>query len=162
MTHPSAENLTDYLHHALAPEDDALIHTHLETCASCRADYQHEARLTEILRAHARKQERELPAGVVARIWDKVETGGARPSFWESLHALLRPAIAVSVAAAIVLAAYFGPVYWKARTASPPSIDAMYYLQDHATMTGTLPFADSAVMPASLQNDVALSADATR
>jgi Putative zinc-finger len=161
MTHPTAENLTDYLHHALSPEDDAQIHTHLETCASCRSDYQHEARLTEILRAHARKQERDLPAGVVARIWDRIDVGGDRPSFWETLHAFLRPTIAVSAAAALLLAAYFGPAYWNARTL-PPSIDAAYYLQDHAAVTGTLPFADTAAMPAALQNDVALSADANR
>jgi putative zinc finger protein len=161
MMHPTNENLTDYLYHALSAEDDARIHTHLETCAVCRADYQREARLTEILRAHARRQERDLPAGVIARIWDKINAETARPRFWETARALFRPAVGIPIAAAIALAAYFGPAYWNARNA-PPSIDAMYYLQDHATMNDTLPFADSAAMPASLQNDVAMAADASR
>lgn len=159
--HITPENLVDYIYNALTPEDDAQIYTHLESCAACRASYDREAQMTEMLRAHARRHELDLPPGVVARIWDSVESAEPRTTLWERARAILRPAIVFPVAAAIALALYFGPTYWNARNA-PPSIDAMYYLQDHASMTGTLPFSDSAAMPASLQNDVALTADASR
>ncbi len=140
MQHPNTEELTDYLHNALAPQQDAAIHAHLDDCVLCRDEYAAEVRLSELLRSQAAREERELPPMLKASIWQAVRT--LQPSPMERLHAWLRPAYAIPVAAVIVAAAVFGPAYLQGTRDGAPTIDAAYYLQDHAAMNTTVPFGD--------------------
>jgi anti-sigma factor RsiW len=145
-THPSIEQIVDYLHGELSAPDDAAIHAHLAGCPSCDERRSDEVAITEMLRAHARAGERDLPGGVVAKIRHAV----AQPSAWERLRAGLRPvfALPVAVAAAIVLYLGFGTRHATAAT----TIDARLYVDDHAALAATEPFADAPV-PAELTSD---------
>src|ERR1700719_4446747 len=105
--HPDINQLIDYIHRELAPEEDAAILLHIESCDECRTRYESETRLSEALRLYGLKTERDLPAGVVDRIWDGVYAA-QQPAWTERLRALLRPAIAVPVGVAAALAIYFG------------------------------------------------------
>jgi len=150
MNHITHEQLIDYLHGALAPEDDAAVHTHLDSCSDCTSAYQDEAALTEALRAHALAEERDLPSGVVASIWAAIEASQRR-SFARTLAAWLRPAVLVPIAAVVVIALMLAPRLIP--SSSAPTIDAAYYLQDHAALGSTMPFADSNAVPSALEND---------
>src|SRR5215469_10734874 len=96
--HTTTEAIIDYLHGELSPEADAALLVHLESCDECRAMYEEQARLSESLRTYGQMTERDLPQGVVARIWDAVEARPAQPSFGQRIAALFRPAIAVPIA----------------------------------------------------------------
>ena len=148
MMHLTNEQLIDYLHGALTPEQDADVYEHIESCGQCRAEYDAELALTDILRAHAASEEQELPATLKAEIWSRIRA--AEPSIWSRITAWVRPSVAVPVAAAIALAAYFGTSYLGPQGA--PSIEAAYYLQDHAALNGTVPFSDQSVNPVEMQN----------
>jgi anti-sigma factor RsiW len=144
IEHATTEQLIDYLHGELDPARDAALLAHLESCGVCRARHEDEARIAEALRSHARASERELPPGVVARIWEQLEKPPKRsPIAW-----LLRPALALPLAAALVFAAFFGYVH-----TGQTSIDAAYYLDDHDALVGTVPFGEGNVVPTSLMND---------
>lgn len=148
MQHLNSEILLDYIHGELAPSQDAQVYAHIESCAPCRAEYDAEVAIGEVLRSNAALDERELPASVKAEIWQRVRAG--RPSALSRLGAWLRPAIALPAAAAIALAAYFGTMY--AGPHGAPSIEASYYLQDHAAMNSTIPFSDhTSANPAALE-----------
>lgn len=136
--HLTNEQLLDYMHGALAPQKDAAVYAHMETCEPCRAQYDTEVRLSELLRAHARREEREMPATLKAEIWSRIRE--AQPSAAHRLFGWLRPSIAVPIAAAIALGAYFGPSI--VGSGGPPAIEASYYLQDHAALNSTIPFND--------------------
>ncbi|MBV8638601.1 MAG: zf-HC2 domain-containing protein [Candidatus Eremiobacteraeota bacterium] len=154
--HTTTENIIDYLHHELGPEADAALLLHLKSCAQCAAMYEEQARLSESLRAFARASERELPQGVVARIWDAVDAQAPQPSVTQRIAAFFRPAIVVPVAAVLVVGAFFG--YSATHHASPMiTIDAAYYLRDHASINNTMPFGESSVEPTSLRSDESAS-----
>lgn len=136
--HLANEKLIDYMHGGLAPEEDARVYAHLESCPACRSDYDAELALTEMLRTYALHESRDLPSSVKAEIWDRIRT--ARPSAVSRLTEWLRPAVALPMAAAIALAAYFGTAYLGPRPAA--AIDAAYYLQDHESLNSTVPFGD--------------------
>lgn len=156
--HTTIEELIDYLHGELEPERDAAILMHLQHCQTCSTAYDGQARLTESIRAYARASERELPQGVVNRIWDQIESERRQPSWTQRIAALWRPAIAVPAAAVIVVAAFFG--YSSLHVAAPmTTIDASYYLQDHAALTNTVPFNEGTVVPPGLQPDENMTAD---
>ncbi|GAC1498354.1 MAG: hypothetical protein NVS1B14_01350 [Vulcanimicrobiaceae bacterium] len=140
MQHLKTEELTDYLHNALEPARDASIHAHLEDCVRCRDAYAAEMRLSEFLRSQAALEERELPPMLKASIWQAIRT--LSPSPIERLQAWLRPAYAIPVAAVIAAAAVFGPAYLQGTRDGAPTIEAAYYLQDHAAMNTTVPFGD--------------------
>lgn len=148
MMHLTNEDLIDYMHGELSPQRDATVHEHMESCEACRAEYDAELAMTEILRAHAREEELELPPTVKAEIWSRVRS--APPSFWSRLGGWIRPSVAVPIAAVIALAAYFGTSYLGPQGA--PAIEAGYYLQDHAALKGTVPFNDHSGAPADLMN----------
>lgn len=152
--HTTTEAIIDYLHRELSPEEDAALLVHLGSCPECSATYEEQARLSESLRAYSRASERELPQGVVARIWDAVEAQQARPTFVQRIAAAFRPAIAVPIAAVLVVGAYFGYTATH-HTPSIVTIDAAYYLRDHASLNSTMPFGESQVEPASLRGDEA-------
>jgi len=109
--HPSIEELVDYMHGELTPERDAAVHAHLVDCSSCSQIRDSEASLTDLLRAHANAEERDLPPSVIAGIRNAV----ARPMrpAW-SLQLLLRPAVAIGAAAAIAAIVYVGIPAWHA------------------------------------------------
>jgi anti-sigma factor RsiW len=156
--HPNQELLIDYLHGELAPGEDAALLLHLESCADCQARYQDEVELSESLRAYARASERELPAGVRNAIWAAIESGERMPSWPQRMAAWLRPAVALPIAAALVLAAFIG--YGSTTHRSGTTIDAAYYLDDHAAITSAVPFSEGNTVPAALYTQE--NADATQ
>jgi anti-sigma factor (TIGR02949 family) len=137
MQHLTDEKLIDYLHGALAPQDDAAVYAHIEACPECRKRYDTEVALTEMLRSHNQHEERELPATLKAEIWQRIreQEAPARGGFWS----MFRPALALPVAAALALGLYFG--VWH-NGSGAPTIEAAYYLQDHAALNSTVPFND--------------------
>lgn len=151
--HPSTDTLIDYIHRELSPQDDAAILLHVESCDDCRARYETEARLSEALRTHAAETERELPQGVVNSIWAALEAAPA-PSFGERLREIFKPVVAVPLAAAIAVAIYFG-VATTHHTGPRTTIDAAYYLDDHAALNSTTPFGEGDAVPAQLVGDQA-------
>ncbi len=147
-THPNQELFIDYLHGELAPGEDAALLQHLESCAACRAHYQDELELSESLRTYARVTERELPAGVRNAVWAAIESGERTPSWPQRALAWLHPAVALPIAAALVLAAFIG--YGSSAHHSGTTIDAAYYLDDHAAVTSAVPFNEGNAIPAAL------------
>ncbi|PZR58453.1 MAG: hypothetical protein DLM50_02930 [Candidatus Meridianibacter frigidus] len=140
MQHPTTERLIDYIHAALAPQDDAAVHMHLDECSECRQEHAVQIRLSEMLRADAAAHERELPPMLKAQIWNAVRS--LEPTAMDRVRAWLRPAYSVPVAAALIVAAFVAPGYLHHNASGAPSIDAAYYLQDHAAMNGATPFGD--------------------
>ncbi|MHB8433963.1 MAG: anti-sigma factor [Candidatus Tyrphobacter sp.] len=150
--HIDSSTLIDYLHHELAPGQDVLVHAHLTACTECAGAYEAEARLTEALRAEARAAERELPL----RVEDHILTGIADrpiPAWFQRLHILVRPAIGLPAAAVLVLALALGFASLDSHTQHAPTIAAAYYLDAHAALSNrSLPFAQTSVVPAALDN----------
>ncbi len=159
--HVTTEQLIDYLHGELAPGDDAEILQHLEHCGACALAYDEQARVSEALRAYARMSERELPQGVVNRIWDRIDREERSPSWGARIAAFWRPAIAVPVAALLVIGIFFG--YSATHRTPITTIDASYYLQDHAAITGTVPFSEGIIVPSGMGSNApaTTTADAT-
>jgi len=116
--HYDADTLDDYLHGALGPERDAVIHAHLEACAACRALYDEAATVRDWLRAAAQAEEREFPSMIRARVWERVRAMPAPLSFADRLRALWRPMIAVPVAAVLAVFIYVGVPH----AGTPPSL----------------------------------------
>ena len=148
MQHLTNDILLDYIHGELPPSRDAEVYAHIDSCPACRSEYEAEVAIGEVLRSNAALQERELPSSVKAEIWQRVRA--AKPSPWSRFAGWFRPAVAIPAAAAIALAAYFGTAYVGPHGA--PSIEASYYLQDHAAMNSTIPFSDhTSANPAALE-----------
>jgi hypothetical protein len=148
--HLNIEQLTDYLHHALDPESDAAAYTHISECVTCGAAYGREAALSEALRAQARATERDLPIGVLVTVRSRIVAEASRSRAWETVRSWLRPAFVIPAVAIAAVALYIGIPRFVANR-QPTAIQAAYYLQDHAEMNGTMPFADAtSAVPASL------------
>ena len=150
QTHPTPEQLVEYLHGELTPPHDAAVHAHLAECSACAQAYEAEASLTELLRAHARSEERELPYRVVAGIRDAA-AGATAPPIWERIRSALRPVVLIPAAAALAIALYFGMSERHSGGATP--INAAYYVDSHAALTATTPFSEDAPIPAMLTSD---------
>jgi predicted anti-sigma-YlaC factor YlaD len=149
--HVTTETLIDYLHHELSAEDDAHVHVHLAQCAPCRGGYEAQAQLSERLRAFARSEERELPARVLFGVREQIAR--RRGPAWLRFDAVLRPAVGLPVAAAIVLAAAVGFSSLHPSLTHAPSVAAAYYLDDHAALSNRLmPLSQPAAVPATLTN----------
>lgn len=138
IDHLTTDTLIDFLHGELPAQDDVRVHAHLATCAACRGEYESEATLGEALRASAAREAREMPSLVSAAVWQRVRE--ARPGPFARLAALLRPIVAVPVAAALVLGAFVASPLVHSNTA--PKIDAAYYLQAHAAQAGESPLSE--------------------
>jgi len=146
--HYNADTLDDYLHGALGPERDAVIHAHLEACSACRALYDEAATVRDWLRAAAQAEEREFPSMIRARVWERVRVIQATPSFADRLRALWRPMVAVPVAAVLAVFVYVGVPH-----AGPPptGVAATYLLEEHAAVASDNPLADRGlIVPASV------------
>ncbi|MBV9718280.1 MAG: zf-HC2 domain-containing protein [Candidatus Eremiobacteraeota bacterium] len=142
QTHPSIEAIVDFLHGEMPAPQLAAIAAHLAGCPECQDRRAAEDAITDAVRAYAREQERALPANVVAGIRRGIEPGGA-PWGWEGFRAVLRPIYAVPLAAAIALVLYIG-ISARHGENVPPAIDSAYYVENHAVMAETAPFADGA------------------
>jgi anti-sigma factor RsiW len=140
-THPSIEQIVDYLHGELPPAQDAAMHAHLAGCPPCDERRAEEAAIGEALRAHVRAAERELPAGIAQRIRDATER--SRESAWERVGAFFRPIVLIPTAAAVAVALFLVGYGWHNATA-PTEIDAASYVNDHAAMAAGAPFGDAA------------------
>ncbi|HLY03261.1 MAG TPA: zf-HC2 domain-containing protein [Candidatus Cybelea sp.] len=150
--HPTPDELVDYLHGELPAARSAAIAAHIAGCPECADARDAEISLTQLLRAHARAQERELPPGVVAGIWEKARSHP--PSVWERLSAALRPAIAVPVAIAIAAFLFFS-IKVAHGPAHAATIDAGYYVENHATLDAATPLSEDDPIPQTLANDAA-------
>jgi anti-sigma factor RsiW len=149
QTHPTPEQLVEYLHGELPPPHDAAVHAHLAECSACARAYEAEAALRELLRAHARSQERELPYRVVAAVRDAAET--TAPPAWERFRSALRPVVLIPAAAALAVALYFGMS--GRHSGGATAINAAYYVTNHAALQATTPFSEDAPIPATLTSD---------
>ena len=151
--HIPIERLIDYLHRELDSAEDAQVHAHLDACGHCRCVYDEEAQLSDTLRSYARASECELPPGLATRI--KARTQESVPiSGWTRLRLWMRPLVVVPVGAAVALALYFTSTALHTSTTTATTIGAVYYLEDHAALTSTVPFGSSgSVVPASLVSD---------
>jgi anti-sigma factor RsiW len=146
--HVSPERLVEYMHGELPASEDAAVHAHLAGCRECREAYDSEVALTEMIRGHARAEERDLPPGVVATIRSAV--AGAERPWWTRLGDSLRPlAIGTAVAAGLLVGAFLSLRTWHTH-AQASTIDAAYYLDDHAALSQTTPFGEGTVVPAAL------------
>ena len=147
MQHLTNETLLDYIHGALSPQEDASVYSHMELCEQCRREHDAEVALGEALRAQAAATELEMPAMLKAAIWSEIRA--AKPTAWSRFAGAFRPAIALPVAAALAIGLYFGAT--SLNGPSGPTIEAAYYLQDHAELTGTTPFSDRNVNPTDME-----------
>jgi predicted anti-sigma-YlaC factor YlaD len=146
QTHPPLEQLVEFLHGELPAPQDALVHAHLAACSQCANAYEAEASLTEILRAHATSQERELPGAIAAAIRDAIERP-RQARAWEMIRSMLRLVLVIPAAAAIAVALYFGTSAWHHRPAAATPINAAYYVDNHAALTADAPFSEDAPIP---------------
>jgi len=143
MQHYESDVLEDYLSGELAPEHDAAVHAHLETCPDCRHVHAEAAALRDWVRAAARAEEREFPAGIAASVWAEIRT--PVPTLAERLRAFWRPLVAIPVgAAAIALAIAFNPLH----PATVQRVAAAYYLEAHNARAAENPFADRSTVTA--------------
>jgi anti-sigma factor RsiW len=133
--HITNADLIDYIRHELRPERDALVLAHLESCDGCRREYEAEASLGEMLKRAAAREEREFPSLVSARVWEAIRNEKPSPFAW--LQTLLRPAIAVPVAAAAAVAIFFATPIGHQGGGS--TIAATYYLEQHAAQQAQNP-----------------------
>ena len=149
--HPTREEIVDFQHRALEPGADAVLLAHIEICVPCAAIHDEEARLTELVRVHARSEHLELPLGFAAATLARARER-ERPRFVEQFLAWWRPAVAVPAAAFLVLAALLAPVVLP-RLHHPSQINALHDLRDHAALMATVPFEDSSQAPIVLASD---------
>lgn len=143
MHHLTSDQLVDFIHGEFSPEEDAFAHAHLASCASCRAEADAEVALREYLRSAAAADEREMPSAIKAAIWEQIRV--ARPGPFAALAALLRPAIAVPLAAVVLLGGYFASPL--AHRGTPPTVAASYYFEAHAVQSARSPLAERATTP---------------
>ena len=148
--HPTPDELVDYLHEELPAARSAAIAAHIAGCPECADTRDAEVSLTQLLRAHARAQERELPSSVVSGIWETVRS--RPPSVWERLSAALRPAIAVPVAIAIAAFLFFS-IKVAHGPAHAATINAGYYVENYATLDAATPLSEDDPIPQTLAND---------
>jgi anti-sigma factor RsiW len=145
--HLTTNTLIDYVHGELPSAEDALAHTHLQSCTECRSEFERETRLSEALRFAAAEDERELPSMVKAEIWQAVRA--ARPSPYARFATWLQPLVAVPAAAILVAVVYFAsPLGHQAP--APLTVDASYYLEQHAAEQMN-PLGERNVTPAVLE-----------
>jgi hypothetical protein len=130
--------LIDYLHGELAPAEDARLHAHLAACDDCRARYDEEAALGDLLRAEA-GGELAFPATIKAGVWAAIRA--QEPTLGDRLRALLRPVVAVPLAAVAAVGLYLG-VPLVRPGAGGPAVAAAYYFDEHQAEGQENPLAD--------------------
>ncbi len=135
IEHLTTDLIVDFVHGELAPAADARAHAHLLACATCTTEVDAERTLREFLRDAAIASEREMPSIINAAIWEQIRA--AKPGPFAALAALLRPVVAIPVAAVLLAGGYFATA---ATHHGSPTVSASYYLQAHAVQSsqGTL------------------------
>ncbi len=151
-THLTHEQLVDYLHGELAAGDDAAVHAHLAGCVPCSQAHEAEVSLSDVLRAHARAEERELPPSVIAGIRTATERKPLASSLWHRLSEGFRPVVLLPAAAALALVLYVGMTAMHRRPVAP-TIDAAAYLENHTALTATTPFSGESTIAPTLASD---------
>ena len=151
MTHYSEEILIDYIHGEVSATEDARIHAHMEACEPCRATFDAQAAIGDLLRASARENEREFPSTIKARVWEAVRN--ERPSLADRLRGLLQPAIAVPIVALLAVAAYLGVPSVHELGSHGPTVAAAFYLEEHAAEGQDNPLADRTNVNATFATD---------
>ena len=143
-THPSIEQLVDYLHGELPPPK-TLRSTRTSRHARVLGARNEEAALTDLLRAHARAKDASCRRadGVIAKIR---ESAHGEPSWWE-LCDRIPPGPARSVAAAASLVIFLRIFSATHRPARATSIDAALLRRQHAASPAAAPFAQDAYRP---------------
>jgi anti-sigma factor RsiW len=136
--HLTPDLLVDYIHHELAPEDDALVYAHLAECSGCRHEYQAEVALSEVLRRAARAEEVEMPTAILARVRQRVRS--TQPAPLDRFRAFLRPAAVLAGAAVLAAGAFFASPY--NHPAPHATVDARYYFEAHAAQQADNPFSE--------------------
>ena len=154
QNHPSTDRIVDYTRRELSARDDAAMHAHLTQCPQCTQTHDEELALVELLKAHARAQEREMPLGLGQAILARAQSDRSEHKHWSwhSLGAALRPMTAIGVAALLVLAFVFS--FTIPHGTRSNAIDANAYMQNHAALASTMPFGDGSA-PASFAADEA-------
>lgn len=148
------ERIVDYTRGELSARDDADVHSHLAQCPECAGAHDRERRLMELLKAHARAEDRELPLGFASAIRARAAADKGEPAWWAQHHvrAMLRPAAAIGIAALLVVAFVVsftiphGPA--NANTIAPSA-----YLENHAALSSTVPLEDGTNAPIALTAD---------
>ncbi len=129
--------LVDYERGELDAARDAAMHQHLQACADCRRQYEEDLALVDSLRAWAAPQ--GFPPSILAGVRQAMYEERA-PSFIERLRAVLRPAVAAPMAAAVlIVVAYAG--YHRANQPQP-TMTGMDYVREHFAQTASLPSND--------------------
>jgi hypothetical protein len=155
-SHLQPQAITDYVHGALPPAQDALAYAHIRICSSCSAELEIERTLTDMLRDGAVREEREFPSLIKAAVWQTIRD--AKPSPLSRLTAFFRPAISVPAASALIVAALIlGPVGHLA-TGPAPTIDATFYLDEHAAQQAPNPLAEHSTTSQTLETGYERSA----
>ena len=134
--HTTTDQLIDYIHGALGPQEDARVYSHIAECEACRLDYRAEVLLSEAIRTGAAAETLEFPSMIKAKVWQAIRT--EQPTLLQRLRAAFIPAAAIPVAAAIALMVYFN----AGQGPAAPTIEAAYYLDEHAAHQVEIPLVD--------------------
>lgn len=141
MNHITDDDLIDYLHDEVDDAVGTRLHAHMAVCRACAERYDAEASLTELLRDAVKASEREMPSLVKAQVWAAIRD--AQPSLLDRIRAIVTPAVAVPLAAALALLMYLGvPVIRGDRATGSPTVAAAYYFEEHAALGLENPLAD--------------------
>ena len=153
-SHLSLDRLVDYTRGELSEREDARVHAHLAECEECSRTLESERRLVDLLKSHARADEREMPPGLATAIRARAAGDRAdRPRWsWHRLSGSFGAFAAAGVAA--VLAVAFILAFTIPRSApTAGSVDAATYMANHAALASTTPFDDGTNAPVMLTAD---------
>ncbi len=154
QSHLSLDRLVDYTRGELSARDDADVHAHLAECADCAGAHDSERRLVDLLKSHARAEERELPPGLATAIRARAagEPAGRRHWSWHRLSASFGAFAAAGIAAVLVVALVLSFTIPRS-TPKNGAVDASTYMANHAALTSTMPFEDGTNAPVMLTAD---------
>lgn len=131
--------LVDYERGELDDARDAAMHQHLQSCSECREVWEADMALVESLRAWSAP--REFPTSIIANVRQAMHAERP-PTFMERLSAVLRPAYAAPVAAALVAVVIYSG-YHRMNTPAP-TLTGMDFVREHLAQTASLPSSDRA------------------
>lgn len=131
--------LVDYERGELDAARDAAMHQHLQSCSACREQWESDVALVDALRSWA--EPREFPPSILANVRQAMYAERP-PSVAERLRAMLRPAFAAPVAAAVLIAVVYGG--YHRMTAPQPTLTGMDFVREHLAQTASMPSSDRA------------------
>lgn len=154
QSHLSFDRLVDYTRGELSDRDDAGVHAHLAECSECARMHDSERRLVDLLKSHARAEEREMPPGLATAILARAAGERDRPRrwSWHRLSASFGAFAAAGIAGVLVVALI---VSFAIPRSAPKgaAVDAAAYLANHAALASTMPFEDGANAPVMMTAD---------